>query len=68
MPVTMQTAAQEEAWGIAFDLIEELGLQDALIWADDYLNNLHAQGDAFGASRWRLVTGAFTALGGATTH
>ncbi len=62
------TFAQEEARSIAFDLIEKLGVQDAMAWADDYMDGLRAQVDVQGASRWQRETDALVDLGGPTKH
>jgi hypothetical protein len=67
--MTSQIAAdREEAWGIAFDLIADLGAGEALAWAEDYLTGLRSEGQRAGMDRWSLVTDALAQLAIGPVH
>lgn len=51
-----------EAWGIAVDLIADLGAADAIAWARDYMNDLDDDDRPNGKARWRLVTDAIAEI------
>lgn len=55
-------ADQQEAWGIAADLIADLGGRDAVAWASDYMLGLHDKGDWRGMQRWGMVASALDEL------
>ena len=52
----------QEACGIAVDLIADLGAEDAVAWADEYMNDLEADERPGAARRWRRVTDALAQL------
>ena len=60
----MDAAASDdvEAWGIAVDLIADLGAQDAMAWALGYINDLEDDNRPKAMARWRLVTDALAEL------
>lgn len=53
---------QQEAWEIAADLIVDLGVGDAVVWAGDYMLGLHEKGDWRGMQRWGMVASALDEL------
>lgn len=67
--MTSQMAAErEEAWGIAFDLIADLGAGKALAWAEDYMASLRSEAKRAGVDRWSLVTNALAQLAIGSVH
>jgi hypothetical protein len=57
-----------EAWGIAVDLVADLGARDAIAWASDYMNDLEDDDRPHAIARWRLVTEALAELTRAHLH
>lgn len=62
------TTDEQEAWGIATDLIADLGRADAVAWAEEYMDGLRDAGSDSGIARWSIVTNALSELTGATRH
>lgn len=58
----------EEAWAIAIDLRQELGLGDAIAWADDYLDDLRMRESSDAVARWAVVVCALTELARSSLH
>jgi hypothetical protein len=65
---SQMTADREEAWGIAFDLIADMGAGEALVWAEDYMTGLRSEENAAGVNRWSLVTYALAQLATGCVH
>jgi hypothetical protein len=61
-------ADREEAWGIAFDLIADMGAGEALAWAEDYMTRLRSEGQRASMDRWSLVTDALAQLAVGPVH
>ena len=59
---------QQEAWAIAAELITDLGAHDAVLWAENYMRNLHRKRDWRGMQRWRIVGSALDELVSANVH
>lgn len=59
---SQMVADREEAWGIAFDLIADLGAGEALAWAEDYMTGLRSDEHVARVDRWSLVTDALAQL------
>jgi hypothetical protein len=57
-----------EAWGIAVDLIADLGAPDAIAWANDYMSDLENDSRSGAIARWTLVTDALARLTRAKLH
>ena len=57
-----------EAQGIAADLIADLGTEDAIVWASEYMNDLQDNDRPEPVARWRLVTNALARLARGTLH
>ena len=56
-----------EAQGIAVDLIADLGTEDAIMWASEYMDDLEDHGPE-AVARWRLVTNALNTLARGPLH
>lgn len=59
---------QQEAWAIAAELITDLGVHDAVAWADKYMRDLHRKRDWRGMQRWGIVGSALDELVSANVH
>lgn len=59
---------QQEAWAIAAELITDLGVHDAVAWADKYVRDLHRKRDWRGMQRWGIVGSALDELVSANVH
>lgn len=59
---------QQEAWAIAAELITDLGVHDAVAWADKYMRDLHRKRDWRGMQRWGIVGSALDELVSANLH
>lgn len=59
---------QQEAWAIAAELITDLGADDAVAWADNYMLALHRRRDWLGMQRWGTVGSALDELVSANVH
>lgn len=57
-----------EAWGIAVDLIADLGAKDAMAWASEYMSDLEDDDRPGAVARWSLVTNALVQLIRARLH
>ena len=52
----------DEAWAIAIDLRHELGLSDAIAWADAYLDEVRERESSTAVARWAIVISALAEL------
>ena len=67
-PEDAATKDEGEAWGIAVDLIADLGAAGATAWASDYMNDLEDDDRLQAMARWRLVTDALAELTRSRLH
>lgn len=58
----------EEAWAIALDLRRDLGLSEAIAWADGYLEEVREKESSTAAARWVVVISALAELARASVH
>lgn len=62
------TMDEVEAQGIAVDLIADLGTEDAIVWASEYMNDLEDNDGPEAVARWALVTNALARLARGSLH
>ncbi|MCG7349832.1 hypothetical protein VPH46_09815 [Sphingomonas sp. MJ1 (PH-R8)] len=58
----------EEAWAIAIDLRRDLGLSEAIGWADAYLEEVRKKESSTAAARWVVVISALAELAQSSVH
>ncbi|WP_085809124.1 hypothetical protein [Sphingomonas sp. TZW2008] len=58
----------KEAWAIAIDLRSDLGLAEAVVWADAYLDEVRVRQDSIAVARWAVVISALDELARARVH
>jgi hypothetical protein len=58
----------EEAWAIAIDLRSDLGLSEAIAWADGYLEEVREKESSTAAARWVVVINALAELARSSVH
>lgn len=58
----------EEAWAIAIDLRRDLGLSEAIAWADGYLEEVREKESSTAAARWVVVISALAELARSSVH
>ncbi len=58
----------EEAWAIAIDLRRDLGLFEAIAWADAYLEEVREKESSTAAARWVVVISALAELAQSSLH
>ena len=58
----------EEAWAIAIDLRQDLGVSEAIAWADVYLEEVREKGCSIAAARWVVVISALAELARSKVH
>ena len=58
----------DEAWGIAIDLRRDLGLSDAIAWADAYLDEVRERESSTAVARWAIVISALAELARSSVH
>lgn len=57
-----------EAWAIAIDLRADLGIVEAVAWADAYLDEVRQRESASAVARWAVVISALEELKLASLH
>lgn len=58
----------DEAWAIAVDLRADLGIVEAVAWADAYLDEVRQRESASAVARWAVVISALEELQLASVH
>ncbi|SFR99373.1 hypothetical protein [Sphingomonas jatrophae] len=58
----------DEAWAIAVDLRADLGIVEAVAWADAYLDEVRRRESASAVARWAVVISALEELQLASVH
>lgn len=58
----------DEAWAIAVDLRANLGIVEAVAWADAYLDEVRQRESASAVARWAVVICALEELQLASVH
>lgn len=58
----------DEGWEIAIDLRRDLGLSDAIAWADAYLDEVRERESSTAVARWAIVISVLAELARASVH
>lgn len=58
----------EGAWAIAIDLRRDLGLSEAIAWADGYLEEVREKESSTAAARWVVVISFLAELARSSVH
>lgn len=67
-PVSPELPILAEAWAIAIDLRADLGIVEAVAWADAYLDEVRQRESASAVARWAVVISALEELKLASLH
>lgn len=65
---TSEQLVLDEAWAIAIDLRRDLGLSEAIAWADAYLEEVRERQCSSAAARWVVVINALAELSRSSGH